>query len=204
MKHMRRNVFPPHIYDDDLPSSAVHVDMPNVYTTAIELTSLKGCRARLDWGALAQHISRAEVTYTKLIHTGAYLASHKENDRDERERLVAIRKQLQPPGFDLVVRREKDIDSLIINDMWHTTVRVEQETIRTHDKLLYPFRIRHVLVSGDGGFVRAFEAIKSVYGDHAELELVVYSWERALSYKLSRAAHRFYNLEAVEGFLNYR
>lgn len=88
-------------------------------------------------------------------------------------------------GFTLDTRLAKDVDSWIVNDIWSTVVWHQQRLIHTEQKLSFPLKMRHVLVSGDGGYLRAYQSLARVYGpDELELQLIVCSWRDSLSREL--------------------
>ena len=59
--------------------------------------------------------------------------------------------------------------------------------------------MKHVLVSGDAGYLRAYRSILDVYGDSIELVLEVYSWKSALSEDMRKFASRIHYLDDIPG-----
>ena len=64
--------------------------------------------------------------------------------------------------------RGKDIDVFITNDIWRSCVHFQHRGFRA---------VRHILVSGDGDYLRSYEHIRAEFGDALDVQLYIYSWK---------------------------
>ena len=181
--------------DNDMkPASAVFIDVPNV------ANKIANWRTGLKWERLSQAIAASEA----LVGTHLMLANAYVTKWDDREPLLDWKrgafKTFGGTAFNMVVRHIDDVDSMIIEDMWSAVAQREQESIR-EGILSYPIRMRFILVSGDGDYMRTIEKMKETYGENLELELIVYSWNSKLAQVLVDGANRVYPLDNVPNFV---
>ena len=179
----------------EVPCS-IFVDVPNVYNYFDTL------HPRPRWDALEREIDRQlelapelylknVVAYTHDKSQGAAVAGH----------LTQLRRELYRTGFEVVTRVGHDIDSLIINDIWMTTVSAYQGLFAKHEAVTLPVKIHHILVSGDRGYLRAYESIKAAFGPgEIDITFDVISWRGHLSADLARHAESVTYLDDVPGF----
>ncbi len=164
-----------------LPGSALFIDVPNVLHGSVRKT-------RINWRVLTAYIAERDLQQTKLIHAGAYARNRSEGEAPSRwldEALYRRRKQHTRTCTVEATRRDgKDVDSWIMNDMWMATTLYHLYEFMAHEETFYPFKMKYVLVSGDGGYLRSFRNLEKAYGDHMLQRVIVYAWRDHLSGQL--------------------
>ena len=166
-------------------TSAVFIDVPNIRTQ-------QGHAIPILWGRLIQTIDREELRGTFPVHMGAYAGVTTEAEQVSTW-FTGLKSSLLKLGVNAYGRADKDIDSWIINDIWLSVMKTQIRAIEKTNKLSFPFIMRHVLVSGDGGYLRAYDSLLETMGECVEIDLVVYSWNRSLHPQLrDRASHVVY------------
>ncbi|HYD93487.1 MAG TPA: hypothetical protein VEB18_03515 [Candidatus Paceibacterota bacterium] len=175
------------------PVSAIFVDTPNIVTPKWP--------AAIDWKRLAQGFLDDKVLVgTDVIHAAAYAKS----SSDATGAANWIDRTFKTFGHHLsyvtdsdvtvMARFDKDIDALIINDIWKSTLAHERSVLA--DKgTPYPLHVRHVLVSGDGDYHATYQDLLEVYKGQLELEVIVYAWKDSLHSKLAEFATEVHYLE---------
>ena len=177
------------------PASAVFIDVPNIATGA-----KVGWRNGLKWERLSQAIAASEVLVgTDLMLANAYVRTWADRDPLEHWSKQAF-KTFGRTSFEMKIRTFDDVDSLIIEDMWQTVAKREQESIQ-NGQLVYPLQVRFVLVSGDSDYLRTIEKMRATYDNNLELELIVFSWSNSLSDRLQEAANKVIRLDDISGFI---
>ncbi len=104
---------------------------------------------------------------------------------------------VDPVEFSVIARANKDIDSLIVNDMWKSVVNFEKSTLEKAGMDVYPLQMRFVLFSGDGDYLDTYDAIQDAFGERLELELIVYAWREKLNTVLRRMASEVRYLDDI-------
>lgn len=171
---------------------AIFVDMPNV-------SYKQATMQKISWRTLLRHVRTREFGETPVIHGGLYAIKGREAEAgSERRHLDA---QFERDQYELHVRIAKDIDSWIVNDIWMSVAKAQERVIEKNQALVYPLRMRHVLVSGDVGYLRAYRSLLDVYGPNLEIELTVYTWESNMSNELARFANRVRFLDNIPGLI---
>jgi hypothetical protein len=182
------------IETDMKPATAVFIDVPNI------ASHIAHWKTGLKWERLSQAIAASEVLIgTHLMCANAYVSTW-----DDREPLLDWKrgafKTFGGTAFEMVVRHMDDIDSMIIEDMWQAVAQREQQSIRD-GVISYPIRMRFILVSGDGDYMRTINKMRQAYGENLELELIVYSWNEKLSECLMLGANTVVPLDKVRNFV---
>ncbi len=159
----------------ELVFSAIFVDTPNIQNHGYEY----GVTARphlIEWRTLTKRL-QLDTRGTQRVFSGAYVRL-----LDSKERNIAaswLTRALQQwtnDGFSFIPQDNKDIDWVLIGDIWRTVVKLFLDHRRV--------RLRIILVSGDGDYARTFFALRELFGENLELELIVYSWAESLSGEL--------------------
>lgn len=176
----------------DEVTSAVFIDMPNI-------DYLNHDHHPVNWALLVEQIDRDDIEGTIPVHAGAYASVHSDSNALA-GMLTRLKRQFYKLGFDVESRQGKDIDSWIINDIWMSVGKTQQAIIERDEVLHLPFRMRHILVSGDGGYMRAYRSLAQTYEEDLEIELVVYSWRNQLHRDLEARASKVVYLDDLEGF----
>lgn len=177
---------------EEVPA-AIFLDVPNIY----DYGNIAGYAP--DWRALIDHIDAHALPGAYLTHIGAY-TQQRTNDQDLAALLTKLQRELYRQGFETYNRHGQDIDSLIINDIWMSVVKAYEKAQLEFELVPSPFVIRHVLVSGDGGYLRAYRSIKAAYGEYVEIDLVVYGWREHTHQDLVKEAALTIFLDDVTGF----
>ncbi|MDO8623796.1 MAG: hypothetical protein Q7R54_00340 [bacterium] len=178
------------------PASAIFVDVPNVELGGLKSPELT--RRRLNWRVLGEAILQEDIPGTLLERVGAYAKTYGDA-QSIAHWLERISLTFGQAGFSIIPRYGKDVDSWIMNDIWESVVAHEQKSI-LNERLWYPLQIRHILVSGDGGYLRTYKSLWKTFGDHLELELVVYAWRNGLNDELEAFATKVHCLDEMAGF----
>lgn len=167
--------------------SAVFIDMPNV----------RPKEGKINWNVLAQHIQKNELVGTLPIHLGAY-ASYYGQSVATLNSFNQLRLIIKDAGFGVYERIGKDIDSWIMNDIWMSINRVQIELIAEQGCLTLPLSIKHILLSGDGGYLRSYHSLYDTFGNDIDIELVVYSWKDLLHGDLEKYASKVVYLDDLD------
>lgn len=179
------------------PASSIFIDIPNVASPGT------GRRKRLVWSALAKTmLDNGDLQETKLGHIAAY-SQYRQEALQVARIFGTIFRTRYSTFVQAVTRVDKDIDSLIMNDIWQSVVTHQQSTIARLGSLQFPLQVRHIIASGDAGYLRAYEGLRSVYKESLECELIVYSWRGSLSHEYARAANQIHYLDDIPGFVQY-
>lgn len=149
----------------------VTIDMPNIvyrgYNDSHE-------SYYVHWHVLLDHIL-PELEHTRALYKGAYQTLRRRTLAgarwEERARL-----RWNESDFALVTNKRSDIDSYIVNDLWQSVATLLENKEKAKVKL--------VLVSGDGGYVRTLKAIQETYPTRLSLDAIVYTWRNSLSAEL--------------------
>lgn len=178
------------------PASAIFVDIPNVAFPGIDRK-----RRRIVWTALAKAI----LDNNDLQDTAMrYMAVYSQNKRDAEIAASLVGPVMRTRSHtyvQAVTRTDKDIDSLMMNDIWQSVVQHQQSSIARSGRLQFPLKVRHILVSGDAGYLRAYRGLDKVYGENLERELIVYSWRDRLSHEFASVANRIHFLDDIPGLV---
>jgi uncharacterized LabA/DUF88 family protein len=175
-----------------LPGSALFIDLPNL---------LRGQKSYRDinWPQLVGKLTD-ELLDTRLTRACAYAKSHSEAQTAQGwlERMLMV---LHVNGIDIAMCGDKDIDPILMSDIWESvTLYVEHQ--RSYEVAEFPLQMRHVLVSGDGDYLRAYRGMYKAYDpDDLELELVVYAWRDHVHSDLLKVARRVYYLDDIPNLL---
>lgn len=175
-----------------LPGSALFIDVPNTL-------GFGGGKDPFHWRPLIERLVD-EIVNTRLTTATAYAFTSTEA-RVAQGWLIRMFTVLNANGLAFECRDAKDVDSWIMNDIWKSVVAYERHLV---SRQLYdlPFKMRHVLVSGDGGYLRTYRDIRALYGDELDLELIVYSWRGGLNHELERVASEVRYLDDIPGLRN--
>ncbi|MBP7741181.1 MAG: hypothetical protein KA104_00625 [Candidatus Pacebacteria bacterium] len=178
------------------PASAIFVDIPNVASSRVD-----GRKRRIVWSALAKAIlDNNDLQDTNIRYTAVY--SQYKREADVVASLIGpVMRTRLPTYVEAVTRTDKDIDSLIMNDIWQSVVGHQQSTIVRSGRLQFPLQIRHILVSGDAGYLRAYKGLAQVYGDYLQRELIVYSWRDSLNHEFATVANQIHFLDDIPGLV---
>lgn len=171
-------------------TSAIYIDMPNVERRGDE-------RLHIRWPRLFEEIEK-ELAGTKLIHAGAYSGVWSSPSERQAHYLDSLGKEFGRQGFEFHTREAKDIDSWIVNDLWMSVARTQELTIREKEVLIYPLRLKHILVSGDGGYLRAYRSLKKVYEQDLEIEVVVFAWRNGVNQAFHELPARIVYLDDID------
>lgn len=171
-------------------TSSVFIDMPNANIIG------KGEYHRINWERLVAHINQHELEGTYPVHAGGYDTLNGEVEKAVRW-LSTVRRKFNGLGFEVFARTAQDIDSWIINDIWMSIAKTQERQITRDEVLTFPLQMRHVIVSGDGGYLRAYRSLRETYGFNLELELVVYSWRTKLHQDYKSFASKIVYLDSI-------
>lgn len=183
------------------PVSAIFIDVPNA-------TKRRDPR-NFDWDCLTKEILKNnDLRNTDVIHAGAYARNR------DRATLVSgwIERTFKRFAENLsyatalsevwvTARHDRDVDSLIINDLWSVVAHHKEFMHKRHGAMNGKLQVRILLVSGDNDYESTLNDLRRIYEEHIEFEIVVYSWEESLGGKLASLADKVRFLEAMEGFV---
>jgi hypothetical protein len=175
--------------DDELLGTSIFIDLPNLLQGAAH------AHHGMSWRLLCEAIIR-EVDERRFISAAAY-AQNQASAQVASGWIERMMTTLGLNGFDVMERYGKDIDAWIMSDVWKSVVHMEHRVAMAQEAYAVPMRMRHVLVSGDGGYLRTYRDIKRVYGDDLSLELIVFSWRSSLSDVLQRYADKVLYLDDI-------
>lgn len=92
--------------------------------------------------------------------------------------------------------RRKDVDQLIVDDLWRQSTRHIQGG-RNPER-----RVRHIIASGDGGFIRTVESMReSLEGMGLQMQVLIYSWRASCSNGWRNPAYQIRYLDSIPGIL---
>ena len=184
--------------------AALYLDVPNIRHVRQENGETKVYSIReIDWAALIDRmLDSLEATNYTYIGT-AYLSIQGRRKSDHDYVQEVFKKVLTKHRKDLTVTvlYEKDIDSMIVNDMWQHFLELAQMQYR----LGKPFssEVTFLLAGGDGVYASPVRSIRQTFHDTRNLflRLHTFSWKNSLSHKLTRASDYFEYLEDGEPIL---
>lgn len=184
-------------YADIAPASAIFVDMPNVI-----MGGEQQIRKVIVWRALMKAIlNNNDLSGTDVRHAAVY----SRNKFEANEAVMSFKRVLETyqekAYVQAAVQEAKDTDSLTISDMWESVIEYQQSLIARSGRLQFPLQVRHILVSGDGGYLRAYQGLSRVYGECLQRELIIYSWRASLNRRLARVANKVYFLDDIPGLV---
>jgi len=155
---------------------AVFIDNHNVENAELD----NGVRYLVKWATLISDIKRRYLGSNAPIWASAYTREHGSEEVVERWKESAL-KYWANHGYQLHTYRKKDIDSLIVGDLWRSAALAAEANATD---------LHLVLVSGDGLFADTVKKIREQYQDRLRIKLNVYSWMPSLSWKLKAEARK--------------
>jgi hypothetical protein len=162
----------------------VFIDAPNIENKTLEET---GTRPTIDWSVLAASIDKRLKRTTPSFR--AVYSSYPPNERQGKYAA------LEKAGFHAFYQN-KDIDSRIVSDMWKEMARLDAMTYGTVD-------VTMVIVSGDAGYLHAFNEIQKIYGHRFRIKLWIYGWAKHTSQFLKQAAESTFGLDGMQDFAKF-
>jgi hypothetical protein len=140
--------------------------------------------------ALFQHIEEHALGACRMMRASMYAYKYEEGLRtrprefDFNDLITQLNEYHFQVGNCRVLSHEctqrKDVDVHITNDIWRSCAHFTRGISHRRE-------LRHILVSGDGDYLRSYEDIRKEFGDRLDLQLYIYSWRD----KCNGRAHAF-------------
>ncbi len=180
--------------------AALFVDVPNVEhkNTIDENRPLS--LEEMDWSVLFSLMLQTLGSHNRVLYMGAAY-DFVRNGRTKTRSLVhrSLRQSFGPDYKNVSVTVAlKDIDSTIVNDIWHHTLKmVTEQQVRGKAP---PYDVTILLAGGDGVYARPIKCIRELFGSEVRLSLHTFSWERSLSRELLNTSERVLYLDNLPRF----
>src|SRR3989344_9027743 len=166
--------------------AALFVDVPNICTRGDrELGTVERLDvSRIDWPALfSLMLDSLGHDRVECIGPASAFAAPSLSQEPEGLKEALLNSIGDYRGKVSVVSSDKDIDALIVGDIWESLVKLSQ--MQYAGGRPFPHEATVLLAGGDGGYVRAIRQIRRTFGDLLDLRVHTFSWRARLSGKLS-------------------
>jgi|GEM_PF-4665543 len=184
--------------------AALYLDVPNIRHVKQDNGEIKVYSIReVDWAALIDRMldSLAAANYTYIGTAYMSVQSRRKSDHDYVQEI--FKKALATHRNDLMVtvRYEKDIDSMIVNDMWQHFHELVQMQYRSGKP--FSSEVTFLLAGGDGVYASPVKSIRQTFPDTRSqmLRLHTFSWKNSLSHELTCVSDYFEYLEDGESIV---
>lgn len=154
---------------------AVFIDVPNVENAGL---NTQGVRYLIAWDKLV-HVIKKKFHGMNMIRGGAFTRLFGFDPEVIDRWIVSATKRWQEQGFQLTAPWKKDIDSLIVSEMWSVA---DEAVLHNYTEL------NIVIVSGDHIFANTVRKLQEQYRDRLKIKLYVYAWHDSLSKDLIQTA----------------
>jgi hypothetical protein len=148
------------------------IDLPNVLIMGdrSEYFSLPTVLGHIDEHALGDSSLNRAYMYGHKYEEGLRTRPREFDFNELVTQLDEYRFQLRGcPVYFHACSKLKDVDVHITNDIWRSCAHFTRNCSQRRT-------LRHVLVSGDGDYLRSYEHIRKEFGDLLDLQLHIYSW----------------------------
>jgi hypothetical protein len=177
--------------------AALYVDCPNI-SRGHNVQEADPATARIDWVALLTlMLDSLETERIKCAGTAYTYAPpwRRRSPAALRESMMTIigecRQRVE------VVSSTKDIDPMIVNDLWVNTIKLSRDQSSAGRPL--PHVVTVLLASGDNVYAQAISQIRLAFGSLLDLRLHTFCWRDRLSLALATLSQKVVYLDDCPG-----